>query len=115
MESKKSIEDFLKGIKKDIKEHNVLFLLKAQNEIMAMGLTTTIAKEVILKLDIKNYSSVPTPDMQISKHNIWIFGVESPLGTEEVYIKFSDRKDNQRVICLSFHIEKRPMNYPFKK
>jgi hypothetical protein len=111
----KKINKFLKEIKKIIKEHGIIFFQKAQDEIIQLEINTIIAKEMIEKLELKDYVSGPNDDKDRPELNVWIFGVEPLKGFLEIYIKLSDRKDNQRVVCLSFHTAKFPMRHPYRK
>ena len=44
---------------------------------------------------------------------MWVFG---PLYKNiEIYVKISMGKENNRVICISFHLAESKMNYPFKE
>jgi hypothetical protein len=118
----KEVNKFLKEIKKILFDHKedknnsgILFTHKAQNEIMLLEINTTIAKEMIEKMETKDYVSGPEIDKDRPGQNVWIFGIEPLKGFLEIYIKISDKRDNQRVVCLSFHTAKSPMKHPFVK
>jgi|WetSurMetagenome_2_1015567.scaffolds.fasta_scaffold710603_1 hypothetical protein len=109
------VKKYLKDLKNDIKDHGVFYTLKAQDEISHLGINTKIATEIIEKLEVKDYVSGPETDRNFPKSNVWCFGSEPLTGFLEIYIKFSERKDNQRVICVSFHTEQSPRKHPYKK
>jgi len=112
-----NVRKYIKEIKIVIKEHGIFFVQKAQDEIIQLGINTTIAKEIISKLEIKDYIKGPIDDddKRFRQFKVWIFGIEPINGVLETYIKLSDRRDNQRVVCLSFHTAKSSMKHPFIK
>jgi hypothetical protein len=63
---------------------------------------------------VEEYSKGPEPDRDFPGE-LWVFGKEI-LG-HEVYIKMKiDRQDEmEELTCISFHIAKYKLNYPFKE
>ncbi len=107
----KPISQYLKELKNALKNHKVFFLKRAEDGIMDLGLTNEIAIKIISELSQENYVKGPEKDYIGNNYFIWEFGV---LDVVEIYIKMSDRKDNQRPVCLSFHKAKKPQSYPLK-
>lgn len=84
--SESEVKKYLKETKGRIREHGLIFMKKAEEEIMRMGINIEIAKEIILKLDKKNYVRGPDKDLSFPLNNIWVFGSEAPTGFYEIYI-----------------------------
>lgn len=115
MIKEKEIEKFIKEYSQCISDHNLYFLKRSQDGILELGLTVDIAKEIVQSLKKSNYVSGPEEDTDFKQFNVWVFGVSIENQSYEIYIKLSDRKDNQRPVCISFHKAKKSMIYPFKK
>lgn len=76
----------------------------ANNKTMQkLGLTKDNVKDIILDLDIRNYSSGPRKDDQNPNQQIWIF--RESIDGLEIYIKLTIAKiGNVEVAkCISFH------------
>ena len=76
--------------------------------LLDLGITSDFRKEVIKDLKVEDYSEGPVIDTLYKLSDMWIFG-------KEIYIKISLGSEDLKVICISFHIARSPMNYPFKK
>ena len=85
---------------------------KNLKSLAELGLTIAQAREIILQLTYINYSKGPESDVFYEGHNIWEFGQN--VEDKEVYIKLSDNFDYKIAKCISFHIAKRSMTYPYK-
>jgi len=114
MTKEKEIEKFINEYRICISDHNLFFTKRVQEDILELELTFEIVKEVIKGLGVNNYVSGPEKDLEFEQFNVWVFGTNIENQSIEIYIKLSDRKDNQRPICISFHKAKRKMNYPYK-
>ncbi len=68
--------------------------------------------EIIKTLKPIDYSEGPLEDLLHGKTEMWVFG--KIVNGTEVYIKITPGNKDNKVICISFHIAERPMNYPFK-
>lgn len=85
--------------------------------LIELGLNYKFVKDELLGLLPQNYSEGPKKDLNeelFVDESVWIFG--KVIQKKEIYIKLKIREnDNQEeVVCISFHIAKYPMNYPFK-
>ncbi len=80
---------------------------KNENCMLELGLCHNDVADIILKLEIDNYSE--TQECTIYKgEKIWIFGYD--YHSYELYIKLRLRK---KVICISFHEKEYEINYPY--
>lgn len=106
------LEDFQR-----IGQKNVLVINRPKNfkGLLDLGITARMRKEVILALTVEDYVKGPSADSSFSIYNIWVFGVFSPLDGQEIYIKLSDRTNNNMAVCLSFHPSEYPLSYPLKR
>lgn len=67
---------------------------------------------IIKALSIEDFSEGPIEEILYRGSLMWVFG--KTIKSTEVYIKITLGKPNNKIICISFHIAKYPMNYPFK-
>ncbi|HEC17602.1 MAG TPA: hypothetical protein ENI99_13665 [Sedimenticola sp.] len=85
----------------------------ARETMRFLGLTKKNVEEILLGLSVADYCAGPKPD-----HNrpgkIWEFGKD--LDGYEVYIKLKVATVGTTKIakCISFHIAKRPLTYPYR-
>ncbi|MDP8258761.1 MAG: hypothetical protein P9L90_05020 [Candidatus Aadella gelida] len=86
---------------------------KDLKNIATTGLTFAQAREVILQLTYIDYIKGPVVDMFYKDYNVWEFGQE--LEDIGIYIKLSDNFDHKMAKCISFHIAKHSMTYPYNK
>lgn len=79
-----------------------------------LDLTPDQARDIILHLDVDNYSSGPYLDSQITGGEICEFGIE--VDGKEIYIKIAvvEKYGLCYCKCISFHEAERPMDYPLK-
>ena len=79
-----------------------------------LGITQKNAEDIMLSLSVGNYFKGPTPDDQGRTGELWEFGTIVQ-GTE-VYIKLKLAQINEEKIakCISFHIPRYPIDYPFQ-
>jgi len=114
--SKEEVAKFLKAAKSLIAYGRVIFAKRSINlqDIVDIGLTMEGSRQELLSLTVEEYSKGPEPDRDFPG-DIWVFGKEI-LG-HEVYIKMKiDRQDEmEELTCISFHIAKYKLNYPFKE
>ena len=67
---------------------------------------------IIKDLVVTDYSEGPIEDTLYDGSDMWVFG-KTVKGTE-VYIKITLGIQDNKTICISFHIAEQPMNYPLK-
>lgn len=115
MTTKQEVEVFLKELKVKIGFFDILFLDdrgKNQQTLYDLEISPVTRKEIILALKTEDYSGGPLEEKMRGILPMWVFG-KNVKGTE-VYIKVSMGRENDKVICISFHIAEHPMQYPFK-
>ncbi len=114
--NKNDVEQFLHDLKIKIKIFEIVFLDdrgKNQQALLDLEITPIKRKEIILNLEIEDYSEGPLEEKMRGILPMWVFG--KVLNGNEIYIKISMGVKNSPVICISFHIAERSMNYPLKK
>lgn len=74
---------------------------------------TPMQRELIVKnLQVQDYVEGPVIDVLNREGEMWVFGKD--VKGREVYIKITLGYENGQTICISFHIAKHPLAYPFK-
>lgn len=76
-----------------------------------LSLSRVSMKEILCELTIDNYSEGPVTDEE-EGDTYYVFGIE--IDNKEIYIKLNSGKENDQVICYSFHFAKFKMKYPKK-
>jgi hypothetical protein len=107
--------DLLRDIRERIRQFNILFMngrVKNSQTLMNLGIMAAEQKEIISRLQAKNYCGGPDPDEKYPWKSVSVFG--TIFRGVELYIKFSVGEEGTPVVCLSFHESDRPMFYPFK-
>jgi len=116
MTAKQEVENFLKEFNAKMKIWDILFRADRDCNIQALAdldIRPIDRKKVLENLKAVDYSEGPLKEKLYRSGDMWVFGKE--IKNQEVYIKITMGTVNQHVICISFHIAKRKMNYPFKK
>lgn len=112
---KDDVAEFLKHAKALIADGSVVVVRRRINlqDIAEIGLTIGGCKQELLSLSTEHYSSGPEPDHDFPG-DVWVFGKD--ILDHEVYIKLKiDSTERARQLtCISFHIAKHPMDFPFK-
>lgn len=115
MASINEVEQFLKALKVKINIFGILFLDdRGKNALTLSELEITPAKrkEIIHSLKTENYSEGPLEEKMRGILPMWVFGRH--VKEREVYIKISMGTENNKAVCISFHIAEYPMQYPLK-
>ena len=115
MVDRKTVETFLKGFKEKMQITRVFFRDdrgKNAKALTDLELRPIDREAVLQNLKVEDYSEGPLEDTLYKGSELWIFGKE--IKQSEVYIKISMGYGHGGVLCISFHIAERPMNYPFK-
>ena len=115
MITEREIASFLKNFKEKMKIWDVLFRDDRGKNIKALvdlEIRPIERKNVLEKLEIKDFSEGPFKDKLFGSADMWIFGRK--IRKHEVYIKITMATMNNPVICVSFHIAQYKMKYPFK-
>jgi hypothetical protein len=69
-------------------------------------------KQIIAGLCARDYSEGPLPDTLHHISDMWVFGKK--VNKQEIYIKISMGRPDNKTICISFHIAEKSMKFPFK-
>lgn len=85
---------------------------KNQQALADLEITPAMRRKIIENLEVQDFSHGPLDDTLYGIASMWVFG--KTVKTEEVYIKISMGQPGSQVICISFHVAEKPMNYPFK-
>ena len=115
MEEELIIKSFLQELKVIIRSLGIIFYNRPKNSIQHLadlGITAKIREEIILNLDIEDYSEGPLEETQQGGTEMWIFGKE--IKGQLVYIKLTISKMTGGAVCISFHKAEFPMHFPFK-
>ena len=116
MASKQEVETYLKELKVKMEIFGMLFLDdrgKNQQTLHDLEISPAKRMEIISSLKVEDYSQGPLAEKMRGILPMWVFGKQ--VKKKEVYIKVSMGIENNEAVCISFHIAKNPMNYPFKK
>lgn len=115
MQSKQEVENYLKKLKVKINIFGILFLDDRginQQTMHDLEISPAKRKEIIKSIQTEDYSEGPLDEKMHGMLPMWVFGKQ--VKKKEVYIKVSMGIENSQAVCLSFHIAKHPMNYPYK-
>ena len=124
---RKNIEQYLLEIKKAVEKNRYRIDRNARrqdniNLFLDYVIDEAKAKEIIMKLTVKDFSMVLQNEHKGFEHeNLYVFGKDVELlernGTEEkivsLYIKFN-KLENFFLIVISFHEQKYTLTYYFK-
>lgn len=113
----REVEQFLTDFKVKMKVFQILFRderMKNTQSLLLLEMTPDARKKIIDNLTYEDYSEGPLTDTLYGIASTWVFGKNYRKGIE-IYIKISMGRPNDRVICISFHKAKHPMQYPLKK
>lgn len=114
--NKEEVASFLKDARSLIDAGEVLIVKRTINlqDIADIGLTMKGVKQELCDLTEDNYSKGPELDRDFPG-DIWVFGKK--IIDQEVYIKLKIDKmgKNTKLTCISFHIAKYKIDYPYKE
>ena len=91
-----------------------VFLVPREGNMLTLqflGLTKKNVEEILLGLSVADYAKGPITDKD-RPGDLWEFGKD--IDGHEVYIKLKVVKDKSLAKCISFHIAKRQMKYPYR-
>ncbi|NOZ36016.1 MAG: toxin [Chlorobi bacterium] len=115
MSKKENVEKFLKDFKAKMDFWGIVFRDdrgKNSQTLLDLEITPNKRKEVLKKLEIKDYSEGPLEDKLNKGPDMWVFG--KTIKNREIYIKITMGMLNNNVICISFHVAEFNINYPLK-
>lgn len=111
----KEVEAFLKEFHDKMKFWNIFFRDergKNAQALVDLELTPNSRKEIIESIVASDYSQGPLDEKLYGGTDMWVFG--KIVKKQEVYIKVSMGMSGSPVICISFHVAEKKMNYPLK-
>jgi hypothetical protein len=114
---KERLHRFLIEFKQTAAQGSGIYLVprKAALETLAyLGLTKRDLEEILMSLSVVDYHQGPQPDRE-GDGDVWVFGKE--IKGLVLYIKVKVvRVERERLAkCLSFHVAKYPMRFPFQE
>lgn len=113
--SKTEVEKFLLKLNQKIKIFDIVFRDdrgKNFQTLIDLEITPKYRKDIILNLKSEDYISGPLIDTLNKMGEMWVFGKD--IKGHDIYIKISLGQPSKEVICISFHIAERPLEYKFK-
>ena len=108
------VENFLSDFFQKKKIWGIRFENRQKNTqaLFDLELASNDRIKIIDSLKAIDYSEGPNKDNMGIQSDMLIFG--KTINESEVYIKINMGNVNNQVICISFHLSEKPMNYPFK-
>ena len=108
---------FLRDFKENLLQNRAYFYKHQKNleTLIELGLTCRDQDEILLSLQLEDYSSGPEPDMYHSGQVFWVFGKQ--IEGVELYLKLKivSQAGEEYAVCISFHAAEYPLEYPFRK
>ncbi len=68
--------------------------------------------DILKKLAVTDFVEGPIEDALFKGNEMWVFG--KTVKGEDIYIKISMGQENQKTLCISFHVAEYSLNYPFR-
>jgi hypothetical protein len=105
---------FLRDFKLKMDHFGIVFRDRDKNTetILDLGYTKVQVKEILRRLEIKDYVDGPEEDSLYKISPMWTFG--RWIDNKEVYIKITIGNFNDSPVLISFHFSEHPLTYPFK-
>lgn len=85
---------------------------KNASTLLLLEFSSNDRKAVLKKLEVEDYCKGPITDTLYKGPDMWIFG--KIVKSHEIYIKITIGALGSKVLCISFHIAERPLDYPLK-
>ena len=110
---REKICNFLIDFKKIASKDGVLLWRNPNNRktLEYLGITKKNLEEILIGLSVEECCSPPEPEHSGSGEEVFFFGKR--VGGYEVYVKLKILRDG-RALCMSFHIAKKPLDFPLK-
>ena len=115
MTNKNEVEQFLADFKIKLNIWGILYRDdrgKNTQTLLDLELPPNVRTEIIKTITINDYSEGPIDEILYGGSQMWVFG--KTIKSTEVYIKITLGKQDNRTICISFHIAEQQMIYPFR-
>ncbi len=116
MTTKIQVQQFLVDFKIKFGVFGVIFENRDKNfqTLLDLDITPKEREGYLLKLNSNDFSEGPiTHNNYPNSPPLYVFGIN--VKGREVYIKINLGKPEKSVMCISFHISKNKMKYPFKE
>ncbi|MBN8666347.1 MAG: hypothetical protein J0M30_02510 [Chitinophagales bacterium] len=85
---------------------------KNAQTLLDLDISTKERRKILENLLVEDFIEGPLTDKLNNGADMWVFGKN--IKGKEVYIKITLGSANSTVICISFHIAERPLNFPKK-
>ncbi|HAH56177.1 MAG TPA: toxin [Flavobacterium sp.] len=115
MADKSIVKSFLLELKQMIKVWGIVFSNRPKNSIQYLAdlsITAKMREEIILNLEIEDYSQGPLEENQQGGTDMWVFG--KTIKEQQIYIKLTISRITTQAICISFHKAEFLMEFPLK-
>ena len=115
MSNDDEVDEFLNEFKMKMKIWDVLFRDDRGKNAQAsvdLEISPKVRKEILEKLEVKDYCEGPLTEQLYGGSDMWVFGKK--IKKKEVYIKITLGANNSNVICISFHLAEYKLQYPLK-
>jgi len=114
--SQEATRAFLLDFKETVSAGSGVYLIprdENRQTLSELGLTKRNLEEILLGLTVLDYCKGPDADRD-QPGEIWVFGKE--VKDEDIYIKLkvANVKAKKIAKCISFHIAKFKLKYPYK-
>ena len=109
------VESFLNNFKSKFSIYDILFVDTREKNTQALAdlnMVPNDRKKHISDIEVKDYCKGPDKDHSFADKEVWVFG--KMIKNKEIYIKISMGSFRSHVICISFHVSKSALYYPFK-
>lgn len=116
MSTEREVTSFLKEFKDKMRFWDILFRDergKNTQALVDLELRPIDRKAALEALEVKDYSAGPNEEKLYGGTDMWVFG--KTIKKKEVYIKNTMGAMGSSVICISFHLAERKMQYPLKQ
>lgn len=115
MTNKNEVEQFLTDFKIKLNIWGIFYRDdrgKNAQTLLDLELRPNDRTEIIKTIAINDYSEGPIDEILYGGSQMWVFG--KTINSTEVYIKITLGNQDNKTICISFHIAEHTMNYPFR-
>lgn len=114
MACKDEVALFLSNFKSKLNIWGYLLMHRSKNTntLLELELTSQKVRQLLLELEVEDFSEGPLEDEIIHFTELWVFG--KTIKERAVYIKIALGQFNEQTICISFHFAEYPMTFPFR-
>lgn len=107
--SRDLIQDFLKAFRDYVRNHRFTMWSRKENQktLNELGISIEEVKEILCKLNLKDYHSGPHQDEQYPYLECWVF--KKTIRGKTFYLRLQVDYEDKVAICQSFHLPKYPL------